>query len=88
MVKTKSFLQKFYVGLIFTILYAPIAVLIVCSFNASKARTIWGGFTLDWYVKLFENEALLSSFGNTMIIAAASTRNALSAIALLAASIA
>ena len=43
MVRTKSFLEKFYVGLIFFLLYAPIAVLIVCSFNASKARTVWGG---------------------------------------------
>ena len=33
----------------------------------------WKGFTFDWYIKLFENDALLSSFGNTMIIAVVST---------------
>ena len=68
MVKTKSFLQKFYVGLIFTILYAPIAVLIVCSFNASKARTIWGGFTLDWYVQLFQNEAVIDAVKTSLML--------------------
>ena len=44
--KRKTFLERFYVALVFFLLYAPIFILIVCSFNASKARTVWGGFTL------------------------------------------
>lgn len=64
-----KWLKKFYVFLIFVFLYAPIATLIVLSFNASKARSKWGGFTLKWYVALFENETILQAFINTMVIA-------------------
>ena len=64
-----SILKKFYVVLIFIFLYAPIATLMVLSFNASKTRSKWGGFTFKWYLELFENESILAAFGNTMIIA-------------------
>lgn len=52
MVKVKSFIEKFYVAFIGFLLYAPLLVLFVCSFNDSKARTIWGGFTLHWYTEI------------------------------------
>jgi len=58
-----------YVALIFLFLYAPIAVLIVFSFNSSKLRGSWGGFTLDWYVSLFHNEAIISAIYTTLTIA-------------------
>lgn len=61
--------------LVYLFLFLPIAVIVVNSFNAttSKPYLTWKGFTFDWYFKLFDNLALLSSFGNTMIIAVAST---------------
>jgi spermidine/putrescine transport system permease protein len=68
MVRVKSFLQRFYVGLVFFILYAPIAVMIVSSFNSSKARTIWGGFTLDWYVELFRNAAVMEAVRTSLLL--------------------
>ena len=43
--------------------------MIANSFNQSKSRTVWTGFTLDWYVKLFHNETILRSLLNTVIIA-------------------
>ena len=55
MVKAKSFIEKFYVAFIGFLLYAPLLVLFVCSFNDSKSRTVWGGFTLHWYTDLFQN---------------------------------
>lgn len=61
--------KKFYVFLIFVFLYAPIVTLMVLSFNASKTRAKWGGFTIKWYLKLFENEAILQALFNTMLIA-------------------
>ncbi len=61
--------QKVYIGIVFFFLYAPIFVLIVNSFNASKSRTVWTGFTFDWYKKLFTNETILTSLGNTLIVA-------------------
>ena len=53
MIKTTA--QKIYLGLIFIFLYAPIITLIVLSFNASKTRAKWGGFTTKWYAALFRN---------------------------------
>ena len=50
MIKTTA--QKIYLGLIFIFLYAPIITLIVLSFNASKTRAKWGGFTTKWYAAL------------------------------------
>lgn len=61
--------NRFYMGLVFLFLYMPIFVLIANSFNASKSRTVWTGFTLDWYRKLFHNETILKSLLNTLIIA-------------------
>lgn len=65
----KNFTKKLYTFLVYFFLYAPILVLIVQSFNASKYRTEWGGFTLKWYAKMFQDRIILSSLQNTLIIA-------------------
>lgn len=61
--------------LVYLFLFLPIFVVVANSFNAttSKPYLSWKGFTLDWYVELWDNTALLSSFGNTMMIAVLST---------------
>ena len=48
--------SKVYIGLCMLFLYAPILVLIVFSFNESKSRAFFTGFTFKWYRQLFENE--------------------------------
>jgi len=67
-VKKSGILSKIFIGLVFLFLYAPIAVLIVFSFNASKSRTVWTGFTLDWYVELFSDSAVMEAFGTTILV--------------------
>lgn len=67
MIKTTA--QRIYVALIFIFLYAPIVTLMVLSFNASKTRSKWGGFTFKWYAALFEDEKILQAAGNTLLIA-------------------
>ena len=62
-------LSKVYMALVLAFLYLPILVLIIFSFNASKSRSVFTGFTLDWYQKLFHNELIMTSLGNTIIIA-------------------
>ena len=62
-------LKRIYIGLIFLFLYAPIFTLIVLSFNASKTRAKWEGFSFKWYISLFENEAIIQALQNTLIIA-------------------
>lgn len=65
----RKYLQKIYLALIFILLYAPIVTLVVLSFNQSKTRAKWGGFTLKWYKELFQNEQIMSAFYTTLIIA-------------------
>ena len=62
-------LSKIYMALVLMFLYVPIFVLIVFSFNETKSRSVFSGFTLDWYIKLFRNEVIISSLMNTIIIA-------------------
>lgn len=62
-------LGKIYVSLVLMFLYVPIFVLIVFSFNETKSRSVFSGFTLDWYAKLFNNDLIISSLINTIIIA-------------------
>lgn len=66
MVKKVS--ERVYLGIIFLFLYLPIAVLIVLSFNDSKSRVHWGGFTLDWYKKLFSSSSIMSAFQTTIFV--------------------
>ena len=62
-------LSKIYMALVLMFLYVPIFVLIVFSFNETKSRSVFSGFTLDWNIKLFRNEVIISSLMNTIIIA-------------------
>ncbi|TCL70049.1 ABC-type spermidine/putrescine transport system permease subunit II [Hydrogenispora ethanolica] len=62
-----------YTMLIYLVLYVPIVVLVVYSFNQSKLNVIWTGFTLDWYGSLLRNEDVLSAFKNSLILAVIST---------------
>ncbi|MBR3971395.1 MAG: extracellular solute-binding protein [Ruminococcus sp.] len=66
--KKRSFGKKFYTGLIFLFLYAPIAVLIAYSFNADKT-SVWTGFTFEWYIKLFQDRAIMTALSNTLMVA-------------------
>ena len=61
-------LSKVYMALVLIFLYLPIFVLIMYSFNTTKSRTVFEGFTFDWYVRLFQNELILTSLRNTLII--------------------
>jgi len=65
--------RKVYLSLILIFMYAPIAVLIAFSFNESRSRANWTGFTLNWYVELFQDRRILSALGTTFSIALFST---------------
>ena len=68
--------KKIYIFLIFVFHYAPIATLMALSFNASRTRAKWGGFTLKWYVSLFENREIMQALWNTLFIALLSSLTA------------
>lgn len=65
--------KRIYMGLIFLFLYAPIIVLIVFSFNKSKSRGQWGGFTLNWYAELFKDRQIREALYFTLLVAVLST---------------
>lgn len=73
MVKTRKFFKGAYLGLLLLFLYAPIGVMITLSFNASKSRAKWGGFSLRWYEKLAESSAILDALWLTLTIAVVAT---------------
>lgn len=56
-------------GLIFFFLYAPLIVLIAFSFNESKSRSVWTGFSVKWYTKLFADKEILQALFNTVVVA-------------------
>ncbi|MBP0979051.1 MAG: ABC transporter permease [Oscillospiraceae bacterium] len=69
----KNFFSNSFIGLVLCFLYLPIAVLIIFSFNQSKSRSHWTGFTFDWYLKLFQNTVIIKSLFNTFVIAVVSS---------------
>lgn len=65
--------RKFYIGIVFLFIYAPILVLMLYSFNESKLRAGFTGFTLNWYVELFNDREVLMSLYYTFVIAVLTT---------------
>lgn len=64
-----GFFKRLYLGIVLLFLYAPIITLIVFSFNASKSRARWDGFTFDWYIRLFQDSDILSALYVTLGVA-------------------
>ncbi|MBO5552088.1 MAG: extracellular solute-binding protein, partial [Lachnospiraceae bacterium] len=69
----RSKIEKIYMWIILLFMYAPIITLIVLSFNSSKSRAKWGGFTFKWYLNLVNDDKILNALANTLIIALVST---------------
>ena len=53
-------MKKIYLSIIFCFLYIPILTLITLSFNRSGLPTSWGGFSVNWYYELFENQKIFN----------------------------
>ena len=65
----KTWVKRLYMAFIFLLLYLPIIVLVVLSFNKSKARVTWRGFTFQWYANLFDNSRITDAFTTTLTLA-------------------
>ncbi len=66
-------LSRFYIGIIFLLLYAPILVLIVFSFNDSGSLSSFSTFSLKWYAELFKDEVALGALKNSLVLAVTSS---------------
>ena len=61
--------SKIYTALVMIFLFAPIAILLLFSFNESKSLSVFSGFSLKWYQELFRDGDTLESVKNTLILA-------------------
>ncbi len=60
--------KSIYLYLILTLIYLPIIIVIIYSFNESRMATIWTGFSFKWYKKLFENRIMMEALKTSIII--------------------
>lgn len=60
-------------ALVFVFLYAPIILLIIFSFNSGNSNTVWKGFSLEWYGKLFQNRLIMQSVYTTLLVSLLAT---------------
>jgi len=71
--KSIKALKGTYLALILVFLYMPILVMFGLSFNSSVSRAEWTGFTLDWYIKLFQDQNIISALKVTLFVAVIAT---------------
>jgi spermidine/putrescine transport system permease protein len=72
-VKPRGRFLAVYAWLVYVFLYAPIAILVVFSFNRAKQTAVWEGWTLEWYRNLAKNDLILASVKNSLVVGVAST---------------
>ncbi|MDR1574391.1 MAG: ABC transporter permease [Treponema sp.] len=57
-----------YIGLILAIMYIPLLLVIVYSFNQSRLSSVWSGFTLSWYRELFRDRSMFEALRNSLVL--------------------
>lgn len=68
----KSRVSTIYIGVILALMYLPILLIVVYSFNESKLSSVWGGFSLKWYEVLLADRAMHEAIRNSLVLAALS----------------
>jgi spermidine/putrescine transport system permease protein len=76
MKKAKRGFYSLYLAIILALMYVPIALVILYSFNASRLNSVWGGFDLAWYRELFRDRAMFAALRNSLVLAAVSSFSA------------
>ena len=66
--KNRTKLPNVYLGVLLFLMYVPIFLVILYSFNESKLSSVWSGFSLKWYTELFRDRAIFEALGNTLIL--------------------
>ena len=68
MKKRRFTFQKFYLGLVLAVIYLPLVLVVVYSFNQSRISSVWGGFSLSWYRTLFADRAMFEALRNSVVL--------------------
>jgi len=66
--RKKPALFPLYLGLILVIMYIPIILVIIYSFNQSRLSSLWGGFTLKWYAEMLKDRAMFDGLRTSLIL--------------------
>lgn len=66
--KNRTKLPNIYLAFLTVIMYLPIVVVIIYSFNVSKQSTIWSGWTFHWYKEVFRDRTLIEALKNSVIL--------------------
>ena len=70
--KTFSRLSGCYLAFLLVVMYLPVLMVIIYSFNQSKSDVQWTGFTLDWYQRMVRDQSLMDALRNSLIVAVSS----------------
>ena len=68
----RKYLDKIFTVLVFVVLYAPLLVMVLFSFNEGKSTSVFSGFSLRWYGELFASSGTITALRNTLVLAVAS----------------
>ncbi len=71
--KTSNLFGKGFIIIVFTLTYLPILSLVIFSFNSGRSLVRWSGFSLEWYVKLFQSREIMTAVFITFLVAIIST---------------
>ena len=66
-------MKRIYIALILVLMYVPIALVIIFSFNSNRLNSVWSGFSLAWYRELFRDRAIFEALRNSVILAIVSS---------------
>ena len=69
----KRIFPKLYLAIVFGLMYVPIVIVIIYSFNESKISSVWGGLSLKWYDELFKDKALFEALWNSLVLGLSSS---------------
>ena len=65
--RNKTKLPNIYLGIVMCLMYLPILLVIIFSFNESKITSVWAGFSLKWYKELFNDSSMFDALVNSLI---------------------
>jgi spermidine/putrescine transport system permease protein len=64
----KRRLYPVYIAVVLALMYVPILLVIIYSFNGSRLSSIWSGFTLNWYTELFRDRSMFEALRNSLVL--------------------
>lgn len=71
--KNKTCLPNVFLGVVLFVLFLPIILIVIYSFNESKISSVWDGFSLKWYTTLFRDKAMFAALVNSLVLGASAS---------------